>query len=407
MNMAERLDGKTAAEWKEKAKQYYDMDNYFKAIECYEKAGQLTPKDNDIWFWIGKSYDLLNNFGKAADFYFKATQIAPSPVSLNNCGWMLYRKGSYVEALGFFQRAVDLDPGFLPAINNMGLAYNKLMQSQNAFLCFDQAIKINPKDAKAYNNKGVVYQAMGNKAAAIEFYEKAVELDTNFLIARKNLLQYKESKKTTAEDWNQEGRAYLDMKKFKEAINCFKKATQLNPKERRYWFLLGLAFYRLDRCSEAIAYYIKANEIAPESETFNNLALCYKNLKQFDKATETYEAALRLKPEDHMVLNNLGDNYYNQHNFPKALEYFQRSVEVNPLYALGWYNVGRVYTKLGDRSKTLDCWVRGMSIDPNLGLLKKDLADMLIAHPHLKLELPPLEQKYGIQITVTLKISLY
>jgi tetratricopeptide (TPR) repeat protein len=245
---------------------------------------------------------------------------------------------------------------------------------------------------------------MGNKRLAIEFYDKAIELDTTFLIARKNLLQYKESKKTTAEDWTQEGRAYLEMKKFKEAVNCFKRATQLNPNERRYWFYLGFGFYKMNRCIDAIAYYIKANEIAPEADTYNNLAICYKNLKQFDKAHACYENALRIKPEDHVVLNNIGDNYYYQRDFQKALEYFQKSVEMNPMYALGWYNVGRVHTKLGDRSKTLDCWVRAMSIDPNLAVLRNDLTNMLIAHPRLKLELPPLEEKYNIQIRVKLKV---
>ena len=407
--MVEETEGKPAEELVDLAKSYIDTNNYSKAILYLQKATKLTPEDRKVWFLQGEAYRFLGQTKNAVDAYLKANEILEDAETYNNIGFILQDKlKKYNDALVFYVKAVELDPSYKIAWNNLGRTYRALRDFDKALMCYQEALKIDPKYALVYNNLGWLYEKLKkNKKTAIAYYEKAIEVDTRCLIARENLLRFRRSKKENAEDWNQEGRAYLQMKKYKAALKCFQQATALNPKERAYWYNVGLAFYKLRKNNNAIQYYQKANNISPDFDTYNNMGICYKNLKQFGKAIECYEKALEIRPENHMILNNIGDNFYSQKNFQKAFEYFKKCIEVNPGYALGWYNMGRGYNKLGDRLKTLDCWMRALSIDPNHQMTKTSLGNLIIKHPGLKTDLKPLEKKYGFTFSAKVKIRYY
>ncbi|HLH80058.1 MAG TPA: tetratricopeptide repeat protein, partial [Chthonomonas sp.] len=58
---------------------------------------------------------------------------------------------------------------------------------QEALDAFQHAIQLNPKFADAYNNLGVVYERLGKKDQALAAYRKAVEIDPKNRPARANL----------------------------------------------------------------------------------------------------------------------------------------------------------------------------------------------------------------------------
>ncbi len=400
--MSNKIDGKSAAEWIEKARAYIDGKKYHRAIACLENAGKLAPEDRSVWFWMGRAYDLLGQLQKAGEFYLKANQISENALTYNNMGFILYRLKKYNESLVFLLKSVELDHQLKFPWNNMGLVYNRLRDYQKALMCLDEALKIDPNYALAYNNKGWTYQNMKDKRSAITFYEKAIEADTKCLIARKNLLQFKASKKTDPEDWNQEGLAYLELKKYKHAYKCFLKAKELNLAERIYWHNLGYAMQLLRKYRDAILNYEKANEINPTFLSYNNMGNCYVKLKQFDKALQCFEQASALDPESFWVLNNIGNSYYNQKNFAKASEYFQKALKLNPRYTLALYNLGKAHAKLRNRLEAVECWMQVLAIDPNYKAAENQLAEFLIKHPSVKREY---QEKHGVKLSARIKFK--
>ena len=407
--MLEDIEGRSAEELINLAESDISLKNYSKAILSLQKAAKLTPNDRKVWFLMGEAYRFSGQVKNAVESYLKANEILEDAETYNKMGFIIQHKlKKYTEALAFYIKAVELDPSYKIAWNNLGLTYHSLTDFDKALKCYEEALKIDPNYALVYNNLGWLYEKLKkDKKRAISYYEKAIETDTACLFARKNLSRFKSSKKGNAEDWNQEGRAYLEMRKYKAALKYFKKAIALNPKERTYYFNVGLAFLRLRKYKDAIIYYQKANEISPDFDTYNNLGICYKNLKQFGKAKECYEKALEIHPDHYMVINNIGDSLCLQKNFQEAFEYFQKTVDLNPGYALGWYNMGRVYKSLGERLKTLDCWMRALSLDPNHRLTKQSLGNLIIKHPSAKKDLKPLEEKYGFTFSAKVKVRFY
>lgn len=53
--------------------------------------------------------------------------------------------GRYADAIKFYDKALEIDPKFLCAWVNKGMALSRLGRYQEAISAFDQAIEINPK----------------------------------------------------------------------------------------------------------------------------------------------------------------------------------------------------------------------------------------------------------------------
>ncbi|MEM2294562.1 MAG: tetratricopeptide repeat protein, partial [Nitrososphaerota archaeon] len=88
--------------------------------------------------------DLINE-GKIDD----ALKITDDAEALNDIGISFGLEGAYEIAVKIFGRATQLNPNFVEAWYNKGLALYRLGRLEEALKCYDKAIRINPNDAKA------------------------------------------------------------------------------------------------------------------------------------------------------------------------------------------------------------------------------------------------------------------
>jgi tetratricopeptide (TPR) repeat protein len=89
-----------------------------------------------------------------------------------------YREmGRYGEALGDFNRAIDLDPAleWLEwAIANRGETYRRMGRYGEALADFNRAIELDPDDARTIGSRGETYQAMGRYQDALADFNRAI-----------------------------------------------------------------------------------------------------------------------------------------------------------------------------------------------------------------------------------------
>lgn len=95
-----------------------------------------------------------------------------------------------------------------------------------------------------------------------------------------------------------------------KALDLVNKHLAAQPKDARGRFLKGLIFTGMNRQGDAIAIFKKLTEDYPElPEPYNNLAVIYAQQKQYDKARDALEQAIRTHPAYATAHENLGDIY--------------------------------------------------------------------------------------------------
>jgi tetratricopeptide (TPR) repeat protein len=116
------------------------------------------------------------------------------------------------EAIKDYNEAIKLNPQYVNAYNNRGIAQANLPQPQynKAIKDYNEAIKLNPQHVNAYYNRGITKNDQKKYEDAIKDYSKAIELDPNFALAYIGRGITKESQE-----------------KYEEAIEDYKIAIQL------------------------------------------------------------------------------------------------------------------------------------------------------------------------------------
>ena len=95
-----------------------------------------------------------------------------------------------------------------------------------------------------------------------------------------------------------------------QALEQIDKYLAGKPKDAQGRFLKGIVLTEMNKPSEAIAVFSKLTEDFPElPEPYNNLAVIYAQQKQYDKAKQALEMAIRTHPSYATAHENLGDIY--------------------------------------------------------------------------------------------------
>jgi len=105
-----------------------------------------------------------------------------------------------------------------------------------------------------------------------------------------------------------------------------------NPKVWNAWFMLGWGLRRLERYSDAKLAFNEALKCGGDTnaDTYNELALCLIQEKDFTEATNALLKAYEIDPESTKVMSNLGYLALAQGDKQKARDYFTAVLEFDP-----------------------------------------------------------------------------
>lgn len=131
---------------------------------------------------------------------------------LETKGDALRSEKSYLDALDYYQAALDRKPNQAKVYNKMGITEMHLERLKDAIRDYKRAIRADRTFSDAYNNMGVIYYLQKNYGKAIREYENAVKVRPDFATYHSNM-----------------GAAYFAKKETDKAMVAYIKAIQLDP----------------------------------------------------------------------------------------------------------------------------------------------------------------------------------
>jgi tetratricopeptide (TPR) repeat protein len=95
---------------------------------------------------------------------------------------IIYGKaGETSDALEAFEKVLEIEPGNVAALNNIGNINLLEKKYEEAALAYEQAVKVEPADALIWVNLARCYVQMGKKDEAQDAFAKALEIDKNIV----------------------------------------------------------------------------------------------------------------------------------------------------------------------------------------------------------------------------------
>ena len=162
------------------------------------------------------------------------------------------------------------------------------------------------------------------------------------------------------------GIIFFQMKDDQKAADLIGKAIQINPENAEFHSNRGLALYKLNQLSEAVACYDCA--LALKSDYFEasyNRGLTLQLLGKYEAAVSSFEHALTIKPNYAEAFLQLGLALQALNKPQDAVASYNRALEINPQLEEVFYNRGIAQLELTWFDAAVASFDQAIKINPN------------------------------------------
>lgn len=138
----------SAVEYTKKAKAYFDEGKYQEAIEFYQKANQIIPRNIYNLANMGFAYEALGKYEEAIKCYETLEEVSPNNYKIKlKLGENYSELGRYDEAVSYYKRALSLNPEDRQAYVNLGYSCCKKGKYEDGISAYEKALTLNcPKE---------------------------------------------------------------------------------------------------------------------------------------------------------------------------------------------------------------------------------------------------------------------
>jgi protein O-mannosyl-transferase len=205
-----------------------------------------------------------------------------------NLGQALFKLGRTVEAIGHFERILQIEPNEPMAHGSLGAALLKTGQTSVALAHLQKSLEIDPKQASVHSSLGVALLETGQAEESLAHLQAALKIDPENGEAHYNL-----------------GNTFLQMRRAQEALAEYERAVQINPDDTEAlnnmaWVLATWPDALIRDGNKAVAAAERADILTNGRSPIISatLAAAYAEAGRFADAITNAQRALKLAAEE-------------------------------------------------------------------------------------------------------------
>lgn len=144
-----------------------DQKDWAGALEAFNQALAVGPRDGDVYVAIGDTYMSMGRYEEGFKAYRQAISVEPSnPEAHHGLGAAYNDMAQYGDAFKHFVQGIRLDPNFAEAHYGIGYAYLKLENFKDALVYLRRAAQLWPEYGEAHLALGQTYLGLRDVKAA-------------------------------------------------------------------------------------------------------------------------------------------------------------------------------------------------------------------------------------------------
>jgi tetratricopeptide (TPR) repeat protein len=393
LELYEQITARFGPEWEvllQTAELANKLRQFGKAAQALDQMTELDPGNQALMRTLAQTYVRAENYDSALVVLRELREANPSDLDVlaEEAEIHLLRK-EYPQAWEQFQTILKQDTVSMEAKLHVGELYFSRLDKDSTLApttrsIFEGIRDKYPKDWHAYWFLGAIGTVTHDDSLTVRNFRKVTELAG-----------------WNADAWVYLSSVFLDKNNFGEVAHILESAVKVVPDDFRVNFLLGVAYNRLGKNEEAVRVLERARQLnGKDVDAISQLAVVYEALKRFDETDALYEEALKLDPNNHLVLNNyayslaerniqlerakdmavkavaakpdnasyldtMGWIYFRLGDYKEAAEYVKKAIEKGEVSAVVYEHLGDIYYRMDDKKGALEQWNIALQLDAN------------------------------------------
>ncbi|MGH9787393.1 MAG: tetratricopeptide repeat protein [Candidatus Acidiferrales bacterium] len=272
--------------------------------------------------------------------------------ALFNLAYVYSLAGRNSDAIDTYRQTLEVEPKLFPARFNLGMLLAKEEKTAEAAEEFLRAAELEPENYRAHLFAAAALEESGRKDEALAHYRRAAELEPKNPEPRRALLTLLLEKDDVAgaEELLAEllqlepaapdllrlrAELLLRREQDEEALAAFEDYLQVKPDDSSAHLALGRLYRSRGKPEEALRHFQAADAsgnpaAAPSAEALQERAELLAELNRWPEAVPLYEAAAAREPENADVRAGLGFAYLETKQYVRAAEELQAALRLDP-----------------------------------------------------------------------------
>ena len=280
-----------------------DLGRKEEAVLSYQQALKLNPDDWDTAYRAGLVLRELGRIEEAlACFNLHERLPVGSALKPRMRALALFILNRVEEGLADIKAAHALDPANAEICNYVGVFLSRLGREDEALQWYDRSLDLRPGFIGALSNKAFALNHLHRFAECIAVSYKSGRILYNqkrFVEALKHLNLCDELQPNHALTLQMRAVSLLNLKRLEEGLVDIKAAHALDPANAEICNYVGIFLSRLGREDEALAWYDRVLDLEPSAaNALNNKAFSLGHLHRFAECLELYDKVRTIDPNN-------------------------------------------------------------------------------------------------------------
>ena len=268
-----------------------------------------------------------------------------NPLINSEFGYCLVELKQFDEAIKYYLKAKNQGREDAWIYSQLGWAYRNAEKYKEALEAYLKAQQLGDKVAWINAEIGMCYKELGN-------YDEALKYSL--------MLENYEEFKNDIFVLSNIAHLYEERQEYNNQLKYFEKIEKIVVGDYQFYLDHAYCLILLGRYTEAIAKIEKALELHEDIYPISQLAFCYRNLEEWEKALQYYLKAESLGREDAWINLEIGLCYKELLDFEKSLARYLKAYE-DEIYKYNTFlllEIARIYNIFDNYTEAFKFLVR-------------------------------------------------
>ncbi|NND96536.1 MAG: tetratricopeptide repeat protein [Pirellulaceae bacterium] len=304
--------------------------------------------------------------------------------SLYRMAAILYKQGSYLQALQYSDKLLKHAPNHVHLYPNRSQIFTSLKRYDDAIQACTAGLNQNPKSSILYVNRGLAYLRQGKLDLALADCDQAIEIGDNIMAMNnravifsqqnrleKALEQYASALAIGEADFlfRGQGGVHEKLGNHQQAMKSFSDAIDANPGDVENHLARARFLFRRKQFSPALKDFKTAAALSPtDASVLTDVGVTLAAMGDTDEGLTLLDKAIAIAPDDALALANKAYLILKKGNADAALAIAEQAVQADPTLPLAHSNKATILGRLGRDTEAVDAYTAAIGQAPqNLG----------------------------------------